>query len=51
MPRFTDCEGNTRRDFIKIGAAGALGGLTLPELFRVEAQAAPRADRNADLDD
>src|SRR5438876_6623465 len=45
----TDCEGFHRRDFLKIGAAGLLG-LNLPDLFRLEAQAAahgsgqPRAD-------
>jgi hypothetical protein len=35
---FTDCEGFHRRDFIKIGAAGALG-LSLPQLLQLEAQA------------
>ena len=35
----TDCEGFYRRDFLKLGAAG-LFGLTLPELLRLEAQAA-----------
>jgi hypothetical protein len=35
----TDCEGFYRRDFLKIGAAG-LFGLGLPELLRLEAQAA-----------
>lgn len=36
----TDCEGFHRRDFLKIGAGG-LFGLTLPQLLRLEAQAAP----------
>jgi hypothetical protein len=35
----TDCEGFYRRDFLKIGTAG-LFGLGLPELLRLEAQAA-----------
>ncbi len=35
----TDCEGFHRRDFLKIGAGGALG-LSLPQLLRLEAQAA-----------
>src|SRR6516164_6443420 len=40
MAKFsTDCEGFYRRDFLKIGAAG-LFGLGLPELLRLEAQAA-----------
>ncbi|HEY7308712.1 MAG TPA: DUF1501 domain-containing protein [Gemmataceae bacterium] len=38
----TDCEGFHRRDFLKIGAGG-LFGLTLPQLLRLEAQAAPAA--------
>jgi hypothetical protein len=36
--RTTDCEGFSRRDFLKIGAAG-LFGLTLPQLLRLEARA------------
>jgi hypothetical protein len=35
----TDCEGFYRRDVLKIGAAGLLG-LSLPQLLRLEAQAA-----------
>jgi hypothetical protein len=35
----TDCERFHRRDFLKIGAAGALG-LSLPQLLQLEAQAA-----------
>jgi hypothetical protein len=37
-PRWTDCEGFYRRDFLKIGAAGLLG-LSLPQLLRLEAKA------------
>jgi len=37
----TDCEGFHRRDFLKIGATAGLFGLTLPQLLRLEAQAAP----------
>jgi hypothetical protein len=37
----TDCEGFHRRDFLKIGAAGLLG-LSLPQLLRLEAQAAEK---------
>jgi hypothetical protein len=42
----TDCEGFYRRDFLKIGAAG-LFGLTLPQLLRLEAQAASLTEKNA----
>jgi hypothetical protein len=38
----TDCEGFHRRDFLQIGAAG-LFGLSLPQLLRLEAQAAQGA--------
>ena len=37
----SDCEGFYRRDILKIGAAGLLG-LGLPDLLRLEAQAAKR---------
>jgi hypothetical protein len=37
--RRIDCEGFYRRDFLKIGTAG-LFGLTLPQLLRLEAEAA-----------
>ncbi len=37
--RFLDCEGNARRDFLKVGALG-LGGLTLPALLAARANAA-----------
>jgi hypothetical protein len=40
---FTDCEGNSRRDFIKLGTAG-IAGLTLPNLLRLEAKAAAKTD-------
>ncbi|MGF1582935.1 MAG: DUF1501 domain-containing protein [Gemmataceae bacterium] len=33
-----DCEGHSRRDFLKVGALG-LGGLTLPALLQAQAQA------------
>ena len=36
----TDCEGFHRRDFLKIGTAAGLFGLTLPQLLRLEARAA-----------
>lgn len=39
----TDCEGFYRRDFLKFGAAG-LFGLGLPELLRLESQAARKTD-------
>ncbi len=35
----TNCEGKTRRDFLKVGALG-LGGLMLPDLLRARAAAA-----------
>ena len=38
MKLFRDCEGFHRRDFLKIGAAGALG-LTLPQILQLEALA------------
>jgi hypothetical protein len=46
MPRpfVSDCEGFHRRDFLKIGVGG-LFGLTLPQLLRLEAQAAPQERR------
>lgn len=47
MPRsfISDCEGFHRRDFLRFGASG-LFGLTLPQLLRLEAQAA-KAKRKA----
>src|SRR5260370_15301919 len=35
----TNCDGNSRRDFLKVGALG-LGGLALPDLLRARAAAA-----------
>jgi hypothetical protein len=35
------CQGFSRRDFLRIGGLGLLGGLTLPDLLRVRAAAAP----------
>src|SRR3989440_7970715 len=35
----TDCDGTTRRDFLKVGALGATG-LMLPDLLRARARAA-----------
>ncbi|MDX1945026.1 MAG: DUF1501 domain-containing protein [Pirellulaceae bacterium] len=37
--RFRDCDGATRREFLKVGALG-LGGLTLPALLEARANAA-----------
>jgi Protein of unknown function (DUF1501) len=37
--RRRDCAGNTRRDFLKVGALG-MGGLLLPDLLRQRARAA-----------
>ena len=37
--RSGDCEGNSRRDFLKVGALG-MTGLTLPELLRARSAAA-----------
>src|SRR5262245_54014094 len=42
----TDCERFHRRDFLKFGTAGLLG-LGLPELLRLEAQAAAKGERKA----
>jgi hypothetical protein len=37
--RSTNCEGATRRDFMRVGALG-VGGMTLPNLLRARAEAA-----------
>ena len=43
----TDCEGFSRRNFLKVGSAGLLG-LSLPQLLRLEARAAvPNNERQA----
>src|SRR5207248_9020228 len=34
------CQGYTRREFLRIGGLGLLGGLTLPDLLRARAAAA-----------
>ncbi len=44
--RQTDCNGTTRRDFLKVGALG-MGGLMLPDLLRARARLRPRANRPA----
>ncbi|HLJ56656.1 MAG TPA: DUF1501 domain-containing protein [Chthonomonadaceae bacterium] len=41
----TDCDGISRRDFLRVGGLSALG-LTLPGLLRADAQAAPAARRD-----
>src|SRR5436305_12025564 len=45
-PKAARCDGVSRRDFLRVGAVGALG-LTLPRLFEARARAdeAPRASR------
>jgi hypothetical protein len=45
-PLRSDCERFYRRDFLTVGAAGLLG-LTLPDLLRLEAKAAPSRRRRA----
>src|SRR4249920_2609393 len=41
------CDGHTRRDFLRVGAVGALG-LTLPTLLQAQATSRPnRADARA----
>ena len=42
----TDCEGNTRRDFLSVGSAGLLG-LTLPGVLAAEARAANTTRRDS----
>ena len=37
--KYRDCEGTSRREFLKVGALGA-GALTLPRLLEARAQAA-----------
>ncbi|MCH5374245.1 MAG: DUF1501 domain-containing protein [Planctomycetes bacterium] len=45
--RSRDCEGTTRRDFIKVGTLG-LGALTLPQLLQARASAAANGSRVKD---
>jgi hypothetical protein len=45
-PPATRCDGVSRRDFLRVGALGGLG-LTLPILFRAEAQAAAKPKARA----
>src|SRR5579884_2746013 len=40
LGRYKDCDGVTRRDFLRVGALTAFG-LTLPGLFQAQASAAP----------
>ena len=40
----TNCDGNSRRDFLKVGALG-LGGLALPDLLRARAAAAAESGK------
>ena len=44
--RSSDCDGVRRRDFLKLGSL-ALGGFSLPELLRREAQAGTRSSHKA----
>src|SRR5947207_11654870 len=46
----TNCDGSTRRDFLKAGALG-MGGLMLPDLLRARARAAAegRPTRNTSV--
>ena len=48
--RRANCDGSTRRDFLKVGALG-LGGLLLPDLLRARAAAAAdgKSVRNASV--
>lgn len=41
----SSCDGNSRRDFLKVGALG-LGGLTLPGLLKARAEAARQGKSN-----
>src|SRR3954470_2778442 len=48
--RRPDCDGTSRRDFLKVGALGA-AGLTLPDLLRARASAAAagKSSRNTSV--
>lgn len=43
MATYRTCDGVTRRDFVKIGALGVVGGLSMTDLFALQAQAATQA--------
>jgi hypothetical protein len=45
-PRHRYCDGLTRRSFLKVGSVG-LAGLSLPSLFRAEAQGAMRRNQKS----
>lgn len=45
--RYRDCDGSTRRDFLKVGALGA-SALTLGDLLKLRAQAASRGTSLSD---
>ncbi|MBY0521956.1 MAG: DUF1501 domain-containing protein [Gemmataceae bacterium] len=38
-PQRRKCDGSTRRDFLKIGTLGLFGGITLPQVLRIRANA------------
>jgi len=40
-----ECDGVTRREFIKVGSLPLLGGLTLPQLFRAESAGAAESGK------
>lgn len=40
MAAYRTCDGVTRRDFVKIGALGVVGGLSMTDLFALRARAA-----------
>jgi len=40
------CDGQSRRDFLRVGALG-LGGLTLPDLLRLQARGSAKSDSTA----
>lgn len=42
--RFNDCENYHRRDVLKIGALGVVGGLSMTDLFALQARAAAKQD-------
>jgi uncharacterized protein (DUF1501 family) len=46
--RFSDCDGLTRRNFIKLGALGATG-LALPDLLRARASASGKAAKETSV--